>query len=443
MLNHSSPTSLLSKQRGAATLLVAVLLLAAALVISLASYKGVFFQAKRAQNEIEARQLHWKGEGRLECVMAKVADNSSVLPTAIAYSECDQPTSIAVVRQGSSNLYRVESNEDGYKVIKIIRVPSVGAMGALSANADVYFIGSYSFNPQPLDMQAEGNPSCVSVKYSKSLYLAPNTPESLLDTQSIQTPSMVNVECDSNFKTNVRTVSVTKQLYEEKDNLDSASDSLPEETEFQGDYVFEKNFQPFEDLFGAPLTELDSIKDEFEIISGGRCDFYSSGTSVINPSDCQCDKNIAASIEAGKKLIWVNGDCDLGLGSKISLADISMGREGTIVVVYNGLLSSEGSVPFNGVLYQLYTNSAAPSLTQWDGLTGNTWANSTYSDIGEVPVMYLSGSYIPDGLVVIDAPDQLAVFQGSIKFSYNKSKIENPLGQLLKPKWLKGSWNDF
>ena len=92
MLNHSSPTSLLSKQRGAATLLVAVLLLAAALVISLASYKGVFFQAKRAQNEIEARQLHWKGEGRLECVMAKVADNSSVLPTAIAYSECDQPT---------------------------------------------------------------------------------------------------------------------------------------------------------------------------------------------------------------------------------------------------------------------------------------------------------------------------------------------------------------
>lgn len=432
-----------NKQQGAATLLVTTLLLLVALVITLTSYKNVFFQIKRAQNEIEARQLHWKGEGRLECVMAKVIEESSNEPNLVSYSTCDQPSNIHITRQGSSNLYTVESNESGYRVVKVLRVPTVGTMGALSATSDIYFVGSYIFHPQPLDMQASGNPSCVSVKYSKSLYLAPNTPESLLDTQSIQTPSTVNVECDSNFKTNVRTVSVTKQLYEENDNLDSASDSLPEEAEFQGDYVFERNFQPFENLFGAPLTELDSIKDEFEIISGGRCDFYSNGTSVINPSDCQCDKNIAASIEAGKKLIWVNGDCDLGSGSKIYNADQNKGSEGTIVVVYNGLLSSEGSVPFNGVLYHLYVDSTSPSLTQWDGLTGNTWANTTYSDIGEVPVMYLSGSYIPDGLVVIDAPDQLAVFQGSIKFSYNKSKIEHPLGQLLKPKWLKGSWNDF
>ena len=54
-------------QQGAITLLITALLLVAILVLSLASYKNVFFQAKRAQNEIISRQQHWAAEGGLEC----------------------------------------------------------------------------------------------------------------------------------------------------------------------------------------------------------------------------------------------------------------------------------------------------------------------------------------------------------------------------------------
>ncbi|WP_105903084.1 hypothetical protein [Vibrio gangliei] len=433
----------ISSQQGAATLLTAVLLLAAALVVSLASYKSVFFQGKRAQNEIEARQLHWKGEGRLECVFAKLVDVSSNDPNSVSYNDCDQPTNIHITRQGTSNLYTVESNENGYRVVKVLRVPTVGTMGALSANADIYFLGSYEFNPQPLEILASGSPKCVSVKYSKSLYLAPDTPKSELVTDKVMTPEMLLTSCDSEYITDVEAVTTLKKLSEINDGLDSDGNSLSDETEFKGDYLYEENFQPFEELFGVPKSELTSIKDEFEVINGGQCALYGNGTTDRNPSNCACDANIAQKILQDKKLVWVDGNCDIGLGSKIQSADAFKGSTGTIVVIQNGIFSSTGSVPFNGVLYQLYTNNLSPSLSVWDGYTGKVWANSTFSDIGQVPIAYLSGSYEPKGLVVIDAPDQIATFHGGFKFTYDKSKIENPLGQLLKPKWIKGSWNDF
>lgn len=438
---------LYSKQQGAATLLVAVLLLAAALVISLASYKGVFFQAKRVQNEIEARQLHWKGEGRLECVMAKLIDVSSNQPNSVSYNDCDQPSNIHITRQGTSNLYTVESNENGYRVVKVLRVPMVGAMGALSATSDIYFVGSYIFHPQPLEETSGGEYSCVSIKYSNNLYLAPaaSSAASTLGSDVPTSSEAFNrgVTCKSpDYVTSISSLNRIS-LQGKNDGIDASGATLTSEAQFHADYLYQVNFDPFQDLFGLPKSQFLDIKDQFKIITGGQCSAYSNGVPGRDPSNCTCDKNIAEQISNGEKLIWVSGDCDLGLGASTYTADISEGSEGTIVVVQNGIISSTGSMPFNGVLYQLYTQPLSPSITHWEDFTGSVWAQNVYNDIGIVPIMYLSGSYIPDGLVVIDAPNQLAVFQGGLEFSYDKSKIENPLGQLLKPKWLKGSWHDF
>ncbi|HDZ9241636.1 TPA: hypothetical protein RUZ16_003302, partial [Vibrio cholerae] len=54
-------------QQGVATLLITSILLSVALVVTLGSYKNLFYQIKRAQNEVKARQEHWLAEGGLEC----------------------------------------------------------------------------------------------------------------------------------------------------------------------------------------------------------------------------------------------------------------------------------------------------------------------------------------------------------------------------------------
>ncbi len=59
-----------SYQTGYVVLLVTSVLLLLALAVSLASSKGIFFQIKVAQNEVKARQAHWKAEGGLECVFS-------------------------------------------------------------------------------------------------------------------------------------------------------------------------------------------------------------------------------------------------------------------------------------------------------------------------------------------------------------------------------------
>lgn len=50
-------------QQGFATLLITSILLSAALVFTLGSYKTLFYQIKRAQNEVKSRQDHWLAEG--------------------------------------------------------------------------------------------------------------------------------------------------------------------------------------------------------------------------------------------------------------------------------------------------------------------------------------------------------------------------------------------
>ncbi|WP_417879361.1 hypothetical protein [Vibrio sp.] len=433
MFNHFSSTSLLSKQRGAATLLVAVLLLASVLVLSLASYKGVFFQAKRVQNEIEARQLHWKGEGRLECVMAKLIDVSSNQPNSVSYNDCDQPSNIHITRQGTSNLYTVESNENGYRVVKALRIPGAGTLGAITATADLFMIGAFDIKPQPIQLiSAPDTYSCVAVKYSKNIYL--NATSNLQTTIPTSPDFPSTSRCDSSYQTSISNPSSVLKLSEENNQLDEDGTQLLSENNFKDDFYYDSDLDPFEDLFGVPKSELSSIKKEFTVITGGFC----SG------SVCPCDKNIASAIENNKSLIWVDGTCDLGPATQTLSKDTS---DGIIVVVQNGLLGSSGSVPFNGVLYHLNTNFS-PNISLWGNMSEGLYITGYYTqelkDLGApVPTLFMRGSKETDGVLIIDTPGSLAMIDASSNISYDRNKINHALSSLYKPRWLKGSWHDF
>ena len=75
----------MQKNRGLATLLITSLLLVASLLVVLGSYKGLFYQVKRAQNEVQARKDHWAAEGGLECVYTK-AKQLNAVPASV--SDC-------------------------------------------------------------------------------------------------------------------------------------------------------------------------------------------------------------------------------------------------------------------------------------------------------------------------------------------------------------------
>lgn len=411
-----------NKQQGAATLLVTALLLLVALVITLISYKNVFFQIKRAQNEIEARQLHWKGEGRLECVMANLMQNTSASITSVNFSDCDAPSILQILPvSGVTNLYHVVSNENGYKVSKIIRIPKSGATGALMANVDIYLNGTAFIIPQAIDFLGPYY-SCVSARYSQNIYINGNWVTSIPSGTS-------NVGCDALY-TSTATGSIPPAHLSGANDQNEVLDDGIDESSFKEDFLFTEHLDPFQELFGVPRSEYTSIKQQF---------YQVNGSSMCSGSACTCDDNIADAIDEDEVLIWVNGSCDLGSAAAIADEDTS---EGIILVIENGLLATTGSVPFDGVLFQ-FIHGITFDIDMWDGFSGESFVDSVNQQTGIVPVIFMAGSKVPDGLLVVDAPGNIGVIDGSISLSYNKSKIEHPLGQLLKPKWLKGSWNDF
>ncbi len=66
------------EQKGATTLMVTSVLLMVALAVTMGTHKATFYQIKRAQNEIKARQSHWLAEGAIECAYAQFRDNNKV-----------------------------------------------------------------------------------------------------------------------------------------------------------------------------------------------------------------------------------------------------------------------------------------------------------------------------------------------------------------------------
>ncbi len=80
-------------QQGLATLLITSILLSIALAVTFGSYKNLFYQIKRAQNEVKARQEHWLAEGGLECVysLAKLANKLENVQVNDINSYCKLP----------------------------------------------------------------------------------------------------------------------------------------------------------------------------------------------------------------------------------------------------------------------------------------------------------------------------------------------------------------
>lgn len=146
-------------QQGMSTLLITSMLLVVALIFSLASYKNLFYQIKRTQNEVLARQAHWAAEGGLECGFAELKQKN-IRPTDPTFSQkCTElaPASelkidylpLMVDQPKYELISRYTKAEVKHDISKSVNYGGIGISSTLETSGSVELSGSQHFVPNP------------------------------------------------------------------------------------------------------------------------------------------------------------------------------------------------------------------------------------------------------------------------------------------------------
>lgn len=404
---------MIKNQKGAITLLISSFILMASLIFSLGSYKHIFYQIKRAQNEVEARKGHWAAEGGLECAFAKVSTAGTVPSTPILGCEFLKLNDLQIT-QGVN--YQIKADKLSQVVKKDFTIGGQGSSGAIKSSADIYFHGSTTFStPDPGDLMDDGW-ECVALRYRNRF-------------ESVSAPINQGViHGDKPF------------LAFDSKGLDCAPSHMTYGT--GNDFLKDETVNPFESLFGVKKEDHNKVRDNgiFQIID------------MNGQKKSQCGSKITDIINSGKYHIWVEGGCEIVSSDYANLATASNDTDGVFILIHDGVLSlmgsPSGSSPIKGLLFHFNTEFAlGPNLSSWEGTEAYTQLSYEPSVF---PISYLtSSSYYQDGSFtfnggqIFDSLGQSALFFNAVNFKYNKDVMDSVFEGLVQPQWVKGSWHDF
>lgn len=447
------------KQSGAVTLLVTSLLLAIALILTLSFYKTTFYQIKRAQNEVKARQEYWIAEGGIECIYSKTLVANSI-PTSSSIDECNTNGDVSFSYESPrEGLIEVTSDYGYASVKKIIKSPGKGASGVIKATSNLYFAGGMAMRPDPGVSLGNDQWACTMLRYSNAFKVFGTLKNDNLNDSALPYSSFPKGQrCGTNL-------GADKESY-----LTETSVSYSTPTDLNRDFVKDEKQTPFKDLFDTPRDQWFDImsSDKFtKIANDGLVNpngemKYQQSTLPAPQVITNCGEKIANTIESGGDLIWVYGSCHLDASDLTNIGDaITPSQEsglsppipgGVILVVHNGLFSTAGALTFKGMIYHFVSSKSdgtaefVPNESKWETLSS---AQKTELDGVVRPVSgvttgntayFQRGSFFPTGGYVMDAPGSYAVFSSSLSFSYNQDVIAIPLSKLKEFKWKAGSW---
>ncbi|MGF1754579.1 hypothetical protein L4C33_13390 [Vibrio makurazakiensis] len=408
------------KQQGAISLLVTSVLLIATLMVTLASYRSTFYQIKRANNEVDARQQHWKAEGGLECGFTQFKQANS-LPATVA--PCYSTNSLIPTFTAVSSGYEVSAVVGSTHLARTLMFGGALASGAMQSSADVYFYSSTTFStPDPGVLSSDGW-ECVALRYRNRYHY------SSLDNKGVvhgvppystfQNPS--GADC-SNVPGN--------------DHLSYGDGN---------DFIQDSTVKPFESFFGVPVADHNDIRDEgsFVVLNG----------SGLPKTLANCGQVLASQINSGNHHLWIEGGCEITQAQYNNLIDATAATDGVTILVHDGLMSIMGkpstgatSNQLKGVLFH-FNFEYSPSPADWASFDANTYLNHVPSVIEEsyrtIASYYQHGAFTVSGGQYFDAPNQAAVFYDSLDFRFNKDVIDNSRSEFSNINWQKGSWNDF
>lgn len=416
----------MKRQKGLTTLLVTTMLLVVSLVFSLSSYKNLFYQIKRTQNEVMARKAHWLAEGGLECGFAKVNEEIDVaLITTPNYfnSDCNisgNQVEIDVINLGT---YKIKANNktgDAEKrITKFFNLSGGRAPGIIKSTSNLILEVSGLMYPDP-GAKNGTEYECIIANYTNDIEIKGSLTNAGLHYayppyKDFHDNPATWPECKSTHKSTVT------------DNKIIAGKKKP--SEFGDDYVYSANLDPFKDIFNVPREDWETVRDK-------------PRTTVI-PGSLKCSSAIAGVISKGSDRIWVEGDCDLGSDANlIEDAVKNAGISGVVIVVQDGILAVNGAQTLSALLYHFKSpgSTFTPTEEQWDKMSaaGDLTAKEK-SEVG----YFQNGAFHPKGGYVMDAMGLTAKIRGSLNFSFSGDVFEEALDDLKVINWQEGSWHDF
>ncbi|MGL4224567.1 MAG: hypothetical protein ACRCSE_05435 [Vibrio sp.] len=441
-------------QQGMTTLLITSILLSAALVVTLGSYKNLFYQIKRAQNEVTARQQHWQAEGGLECLFTYVKQDISTIDklTRIGHGQLNQICKDALnlsqlnITDFADGRYQInaKSHNGWTQLSKIFTMHNNSSKGAIQTTSRLTTYGDLQVNPDAKGgINEDGEYECVSITYKYS-YTLQGSPSAKYQTEGIKGNSLYAGSpagsCTQNTTTNVHLTG-----HASKTKTDNPDNSDPE---LKDDFVHDNKIDPFESFFGYKKTpeNIAKVKDSFP--TAGK----------INISDNvqakQCGQLIKNALDLVDQ-VWVTGNCILTESFTLNK------KENNTLVIENGMFANFGSTVLEGSIFHLVDNTQEQfSPDNIDSF----WQSMFYDKvdmgnghIANVPTVlqgaeqYINKDNKEGKTVYVDAgsfkatggygfdSDGLGVsIAGAMELSFNSSK--RPTSGLNNIRWQQGSW---
>jgi hypothetical protein len=415
------------QQSGMTTLLITSMLLIVALLFSLASYKNLFYQIKRTQNEVLARQAHWAAEGGLECGFTEISNKSDVNTSLVKCKTVidGQPLTLSIDTDDGKSVLTSETDNKYKKITKTIVAGGARSNGVIKSSADLYFKGSYIIFPDPYKEKSPNKWECIMLRYKTNVYLHKDSSTHIKNNNFVgaPTPPMEDFdingnECHTDYKTELAT----------------------KRSEFKADITQNINMDIFKETFGVDRSKWSEVKSEY-FVDGNA----TGGVSCID--------KINSSITLEKRHVWITGDCTLDDTDLKSLPGFDSPEKGVFILVHNGILKMSGTAIYKAIIYH-FNNSFTPSGSQWSGtaLDGSVYPDSYKTsdndvldaeEFSERTVAYITGSQRPTGGFMFDTPNQVTYLEYSGLLNYDGKLINDLLSPFGEPKWIKGSWHDF
>ncbi|OBU36291.1 hypothetical protein AYY26_10465 [Photobacterium phosphoreum] len=443
------------QQSGMTTLLITSMLLIVALLFSLASYKNLFYQIKRTQNEVLARQAHWAAEGGLECGYSKIFIDrdlskldSNLYPDYL-YHDCVAILGLdkIVINMISGNKkYRISSEYNliaSSQLSKVIDLSPNLSSGTIKSTADVFIFGSATFFPPDPGEETDEGWECKVARFKR--YFVIDKTGSINNSgvgPSIESPYV-------GFNPNGKDCLVTHQ-----------STSV---TNLLQDFEQDSTIDPFYEFFSVDKRNWETVRDsthyQFGIINSESVE-NKIGSKILVNRVIDCGNKIATQISTYNKVnIWVNGSCEIDSTGLTKIATASKNvTNGVLILVHNGVLSINGSGDIKGVLFHFNQPTIfSPEKKDWEGLIAfdtlgttptvfNNMLDNTYLS-GSVPLAtdaayFQNGAFNFSGGQYYDLDGQMVFFYSALNLIYNRDYIERSMGA-GEPKWQQGSWHDF
>lgn len=416
---------MITKQQGAITLLVSSVILMASLILTLASYKHIFYQIKRAQNEVGARKGYWAAEGGIECAYAKVVVLGEIPNGNIEECKALSLSSLTIVKGAN---YKIESVKNAQKVRKTFIKGGTGGDGVIKSSSNLYFHSSISIDfPDPVRFSTDGW-ECIAVRY-KNLIGAYGA----VVNQGVKTSHDFDnqgQDCSINYKTNTSVGSLG----------------------FKSDFKKDISLSPFKDVFGIEASEHNTIRDngKFTVLHGLE---NGSEKRVLN-----CGTKIKNSL-SNTNYVWVEGSCEITTDEYQEFARAMNEKvNGGFILIHDGSFSIMGAPSgvvaekIKGVIFHFNYDYRIPDDgSNWIGTDaynqlyphgGTSNSIFPYSFLSTAS-FYQHGAFTLNGGQFFDTKDQSAIFYTSASLKYGRNIVQRLISDLVKPRWQEGSWHDF